>query len=362
MARAAECVPDRVPVRIVLPIVMGAAVWLGIVAGYHWMGYSIYRSDLKGYIDWSYHLNRHSDYPSHMPGFSAVILLARILSFHVVADTLLAQIVGYLCWAAALVCAGRILKRIAPETELLGLFLFGFFPLIGVSSAADPVADPLAYVCALGAIWCALEKRWQPLAWITAAGLLVHQAFYPFFLALGLVCVLSEGMHWRYFLASGIPFVLYYIAIALQKGDANWILGYHQVAHTPHAGGWPVFDGIAGILLRRTSKDAAKAGLLLSAGLASVLLSAYSGRKKNWLLLTTCLPVLVAFVLSTQNVAWIIFRLSRLLVFPLCWWLSAHPRILSATQKARVYVPSLFLLIASQLAWAYYSLVYFGWR
>lgn len=156
--------------------------------------------------------------------------------------------------------------------------------------------------------------------------------------------------------------MLYYIAIALQKDDANWILRYHQGAHTPHAGGWPVFDGIAGILLRRTLKDAAKAGLLLSAGLASVLLSAYSGRKKNWLLLTTCLPVLAAFVLSTQNVAWIIFRLSRLLVFPLCWWLSAHPRILSATQKAPVYVPSLFLLIASQLAWAYYSLVYFGWR
>src|SRR5271157_5800985 len=65
--------------------------------------------------------------------------------------TFVAQCLGLLTWVCGLFLARAVLARIASDTIRVGLMVFGLFPLLGVWSAADPVADLLA-----------TRWRWQP--------------------------------------------------------------------------------------------------------------------------------------------------------------------------------------------------------
>jgi hypothetical protein len=238
-----------------------------------------------------------------------------------------------------------------------GLLLFGLFPLLGVWSAANPTADLLAYAVLLAAALFAMEDRHPAFACATAAGLMVHQAFYPFYGAMALVCA-TRGMRWRYVFASGVPFALYYVAIAIQKHNINWILAFHLAMHTPKSGDLPIFDGLLGTMLRGSAKYVLKSCILVGSFVASIALSIYSARHRNWLMLCLCLPVVLAGIFSTQNVAWVVFRLSKLLVFPACLWISKRPTIIQLLEWPPVYAAAALLLAASQFAWAHYNIVY----
>lgn len=348
----------RIHAGIAMTTLLGSATWLLIVIGYRMIGFSVDIGDVHGYIRWSYHLPRHVDYPSHMPAFPALILMARLFTFHQIADAALAQVIVYSSWLIGVFLARQILQRIAPQATVPGLLLFGLFPMVGVASAAYPDAMLLGYACALGAMLLALQKRWWSFTATTAVGLLVHQAFYSFYLALALVCFFWMGMRWRHLVACGIPFTIYYVAVAVSRGDANWILGYYA-SHTIHGGGLPVFDGILGTMLRRTPKDLAKGVLLAVAGISACLLAIDRLHKRDWVLLSLCVPVILFAVLSPQNASFLILRLAKLLVFPASIWLADRRGLLSALESPLGYVVAAAVLVVSQFAWSYYIVGFF---
>jgi hypothetical protein len=295
-----------------------------------------------------------------MPAYPFLIFLARLVTFRLLSDALLAQFLGYLSWVGGLLLARATLERVAPEAARLGLLLFGLFPLLGVWSAANPVADLLAYVAVLAALLFAIQNRSGAFTCATAAGLLVHQAFYPSYAVLVLTC-LARGMRWCYLVAAAAPFILYYVAIAVQKNDPNWILSYHLLTHSPQHGALPLFDGIIGTFLQGSAKATVKATILATSFVTAIALSFYCWRGKHWLLLALSLPVVLAGVFSTQHDAWVIFRLTKLLVLPASSWLMNRPRLLRALNALGVYISIAGLLAVSQITWAYYSTVYANW-
>jgi hypothetical protein len=343
--------------ELVIPWLIGTVIWLLILLYWRSVGFSIYVGDLKGYIDWSYHLSEHTDYASHMPAYPFLLLVGRLLTFRWFPDTFVAQCLGYLTWVYGLLVARSILARVAPDAMKAGLLWFALFPFLGVWAAANPVADLLAYAVVLTALMFALEKRFVGFALSFGLGLFTHQAFYPCYGALVLVC-LRDRMPARLLTLCAAPFVLYYAATALQKHDWNWILSYHVNTHAGQPGGLPVFDGLLGTLLRGGAKNAFKAALLLGAFSASIALCVYCARRKNWLLVTLCVPALIAGLFSTQHVAWVIFRLAKLLLIPACWWLVKHPRALGRLNDVRVYAALAVALSLSQFFWARYNILY----
>jgi hypothetical protein len=339
---------------------MGALTWFAIVLFFKHVGFSVYREDLQHYIEWSYHLSQHTDYASHMPAWPALIWFARHITFEVVPDTVLAQVLALLAWAISVALAASILNKTAYPAIKPGLILFAFFPMIGVATVANPFCDILAYAVALCAFWLALDRRWALVTFTIAAGLLVHQAFYPFYLALAIVCVVKYRMPLLYLLLSGIPFVLYYLHVAVQKHDLNWIAHFHEAVHTAGPGRFPFFDGIIRTAFRLSPKYELKGAILVAACLAAFGLTAYCIQKRHWLLLSLCLPSLLASILSPEDVSFVIVRLSKFLVLPACSWLVGHPRLLRFTNKVALLSTALTLLIASQLIWAYYGLFFYG--
>jgi hypothetical protein len=361
-AHAPQDVASYRPTFVAAVIGLGFLVWLSIVLFYVHVGFSVYREDLKHYIDWSYDLSQHSDYASHMPGWPALIWFARTLSFGQIEDTVLAQVLAFLAWSAGVVFSSRLLAQLAPKVFKPALICFAFFLLIGVSTAANPFCDVIAYTFALGALLLAFNRKWWALAATISAGLLIHQAFYAYYLALAIVCVLVYGMPWLCAIASGIPFILYYAHVAVQKHDINWIAHFHEKVHTPGAGKFPFLEGIIGTALRLTPKDEVKAVLLAVAFAAGVALSIYCIRARKWLLLTLCVPVVLAGLLSPENVAFVILRLSKGLVFPAAVWATSHPRLSRIVSRTPILLVGLVVLILSQAVWAYYSMIFYGFK
>jgi hypothetical protein len=339
-----------------VPLALGTFSWLAIVLYWRRVGFSIYRSDLRDYIAWSYHLTRHAE-PTHMPGYPFLLFAGRFITFHIFSDAFVAQCLGYLTWICGLFLARAILERVAPPTLHIGLLLYGLFPLLGVVAAADPGADLLAYVAVLSALLFAIDGRYGAFAAAAGAGLLVHQAYYPCFAILALACV-SKGMRWRYALASGVPFAAYYLAIAHQKNDINWMLSFYPKRFPSQHGGFPVFDWLVGTLSRGGASNAVKTALLAATFAVATALLIACIRRRNWLLLAICAPIVLAGIFTPTFTAWFIFRLAKFTVLPACWWLSDRPRTLRALNAGIVYPAITLFLVFSQFAWAHYDIVW----
>jgi hypothetical protein len=342
---------------LILPICLGTAVFLGVVVGYRVVGFNVLRSDVAEYVNWSRNLAGHS-YPSHMPGYPALIALVRWGTFGLISDLALAQGICLLGWSGAVVLFCHILRSLAAEAKEIGVLCYALAPFVGVFYTAYPIADIPAHAVFLAAVWCAVQARWWMFAGATAAGLLIHQAFYPFYFLLALVCLFSRGMKWIHLAASAVPFCFYYAWMAVSRGDANWMLHYHGTTHVKSRRGLVVFDGVVGSLLQFTPKEVAKGFLLLAISVGAVFLAVYFLRRKNWLQLSLVLPVLFYAAISNDKISFLLIRLSKLLVLPACVWAAGQPRLVAVLQRRFVYWLVASCLIATQFVWAAYTVVY----
>ena len=340
-----------------LPVCLGTVVFLGIVLGYQAIGFSVVRSDVAEYLNVSHNLAAHS-YPSHMPGYPALIALTRLLTFNLIGDAALAQGICFLFWGAAVFLTYKILQSLAPETKEVGTLIYALAPLVGVSSAAYPLADIPAHAFFLGAVYAAVQARWWAFALVTALGLMIHQAFYPFYLLLALVCLFGRGMKWYHFVTSGIPFTVYYAWMAVSLGNANWILAYHGKTHLEARKGFVLFDGILGNLLGFTPMAFIKGLMLLMILLCAAFLAIHFLRRKNWLQLSLLLPLLMYSAASNETISFLLVRLSKIMVFPACLWAAEHPVILGALRRRSGYWLLTSCLVITQFIWAAYTVAY----
>ena len=342
------------------PLYLGLLVFLLILLGYRLLDFSVNRSDVADYIRWSRDLASYRSFPSHMPGYPVSLALARVLTLGWIGDVVLAQGICLASWWLAAVLAWRVGKQLAPETADTGVLLFSLFPFVGVTMAAYPIADAPAYALFLGACLAALRRRACAFALITSLGLLVHQAFYPFYLLLAVWCLLNNRISLMHFGVSGIPLVIYYVAIAIAEGNPNWILEYHRHAHLKASGALPIFDGIVGTLLRGSALGLVKGAFMFLVFVSACALSWHFLRKRNWLMLCFLAPLLVYSIVANQKIGWILIRMGKLLVFPFCVWLASQPRAVQLLRKKSFYIVLAVVLVVSQVAWAAYIYKYFS--
>jgi hypothetical protein len=318
------------------------------------------RSDVADYIRWSRDLISYQSFPSHMPGYPASIALARILTLGWIGDVVLAQGICLASWWIAAILAWKVAKQLVPVIADTAMLLFSLFPFVGVTMAAFPIADAPAYALFLGACLAALRRRAWAFALITSLGLLVHQAFYPFYFLLAIWCLVNRRISLIQFGASGVPLVLYYVAVAIAKGNPNWVLEYHQDTHLKTTGALPVFDGIVGTLLRGSAPGLIKGFLMLAVFLVACRLTWHFVRKRNWLMLCFLAPLLFYGVVANEKIGWILIRMGKMLVFPLCVWLAGQPWVVQLLRKRSFYIVLAMILVVSQVAWAAYIYKYFS--
>ena len=351
--------PQTTESSLVPPLCMGLLVFAFILVSYRILHFSVYRSDVADYINWSHHLLSYQSYPSHMPGYSAILALARTLTFGWVGDMVLARGICLTSWCLAVFLAWEITRQLAPEATHTGVLLYGLFPCVGVTIAAYPIADALSYTLFLAATFAALRKRGWAFALITSFGLLVHQAFYPFYLLLAIWSLVNHRITFTHFVFSGIPLLVYYTIVAVAENNPNWVIEYHLHTHLEASASLPVFDGIVGTFLRGGVVGLVKGTFLLAVFGCSLAFSCHFLKKRNWLMLCFLFPLLACGIVANQKISWILVRMGKLLVFPICVWLSNQHRALEILRKRSVYVGISVILVISQVAWAAYTYEYF---
>jgi hypothetical protein len=162
-------------------------------------------------------------------------------------------------------------------------------------------------------------------------------------------------MNWIYFLASGIPFVAYYVYVAISNEDPLWILTGHQRMHLgAEEHRYPIMDGMLQAWTGGTGVTALKAVLLTAVAGATVVFLVTSLRSKQWFLASICGSIAFYAIMAPANVVFLIVRLSPFLVFPGASLAESNRKLTAWLNTWPVRWTVITLLVASQFAWAYY--------
>ena len=212
-------------------LLTGLCVFMLIVVAYRLVGFSINRSDVAEYINWSHNLLGFKGFASHLPGYPASLAVGRLVTLGLLGDAVFAQAICLGFWGVGVVLAWLLLRRLAPEIADIGALLIGLFPFVGVSMAAFPYADIPAFSAFLAACLAGTSGWPWTFAALTVGGLLMHQALYPFYLLLALWCWWKRKVSLIHPLACCLPFAAYYVAGELAQNDAFWVLKYHSKTH-----------------------------------------------------------------------------------------------------------------------------------
>lgn len=333
---------------------LGLLTFLCISIAYYIVDFNVIRSDVAGYVKWSYDLSGQT-FPSHMPGYPALIALGRFVTFKVLNDTLVAQGICLIFWAFGVVVCQKVLRILAPQMEGIGILGYGLAPLVGVSLVAYPVADVVGHSVFLCSVLAALRSKWWLFSLITSIGLLIHQSFYPFYLYLSIVCCLTKGMRWIQLVMSGVPFVIYYVYMAIVKSNPNWILDYHSKTTLASKNGFVAFDGILGELSSFSVTGLVKGSILLSVCLTAVVLTWHFGRRRDWFVTSLLVPMIIYSAASNEAVSFLLIRLAKMMVIPLCIWATEFPKSIRMSQTRIFYWSAAICLICSQFLWGAYT-------
>lgn len=340
-------------------LVLGALLFAAIIAGYRYQSFSVLRSDVGGYAAWSHDLfGRAGGW--HLPGYPMLIAGVRWGTLNWIPDAILMQALCAIGWTLGVLMVDQLLARERPELRKPGTLIWGLFPFVGVTSVAYPLADQWACTTFVAAVAFAREGRTGWLLVVSALGLLIHMALWPFLFCLGLACLATGRMRPTQLVAIGAPLMLYYIAMALRADDALWFFRVHyRVNFKPHSGS-PIFNAVLGTFAGGGVSGIIKGCLLLGCVAGAGLMAWWTIRRRDWLMLACCLPlVLYGMVLNVQE-GWALMRFGRLLVLPM--FLSASVGVAGRLQFLDGHRGIRAVLVAglagSQLAWAAYEVHY----
>jgi len=268
--------------------------------------------------------------------------------------------ISFAAWVFGLVLMTRILEEVAPDFLEVGVLVYGVFPLVGITNVAGPLADTTGQTLFLAAFY-ATQRNWK-WAFIaaTAMGLIVHMVLWPFLFLLSITWLIRRRLAIWHVLLSGAPLALYYILIAVGSGDWLWFFRRHYHVNFKSTATLPLFAAIEGPFETGSVAGMIKAALITSVVVVAALLAAFAWRRRNWLMLTTLLPLLLFASTVNASEAFIVVRYAGFVVIPLCSWAAVNARRRALLTSRRCIWATALLLVISQWAWAAYTVEYFA--
>lgn len=291
-----------------------------------------------------------------LPGYP--LLIAALLPLRFLDGIAALQVLAGTAWILGILVARRILLRLGLEERdsILGAACFGLFPCVGLVYALFPLADvPALFLCAL-ALLSLLEGRPGRAAAALAGATLLHKIAWPVAGLMAAVALLRGRMRRLHAAAAFVPLAAYAAALSVHRRDPLWLIA-GNVEHGAQSGRrFPLLDGILQTLLAGLGGDLPELaqGLLAAAillGAAALLLG--RGWRREPLLLSAIVPVLLWGLLSNANLVWGVARYGKLLVLPLALELSLRRPGLRRPRGVPAAV--VVLLLASQLAFGWYT-------
>jgi hypothetical protein len=333
--------------------------------------YDFMQSDVLGY--WQDSLAWHTPFhPYHVPGYPLILAFFRGITFNSLPPLFLMWFINFLSFLLSVILVYKIIYAITiNETiSLLASFLFGLWPLVGLTYTVDPLADiPVILLFLLGFYFLQKEKI-APAGIFFGLALITHKAIWIFVF---LIIILDFFRRKEYFskqnisllILTGLPLIALWLFGSFYHQSFAWLISSNINAEIAPQSGLALFDGIIGTFQQGGIKGLVKGAfisMMLLISILSIFLSIKDHSTSRSWGIAISLAVLVYFIVLNSYEIWAAVRFSRLLVLPLAFSASSLIRDSFDWKKYKVtIIIVLILLFLSQFAYAWYlANVYFA--
>ncbi len=326
-------------------------------------------SDIYRYY-WPYSVEWQRPPLFHLPLYPLLIAGVRGVLPAGTAPLVILMGINLVAFLGCLGCVYDLLRT--PDDGLMrptvGMLLFAFWPLVGLTYVVNPLADTPALFFFLAGLVLLRRERLLGAALCLGLALITHKLMWLFVGALVVGWLFTRPRPLLHTMAGSAflllaPLALTWLAGYRAYGRANWLIAANADEELAAGNAWPLLDGV----LRSLQYDGWQGWLRVGfVALFAVLALwvAYTGlRAGNWdgllgaaiaapLLL---LPLVLTYRESTNLFA--IIRYSRLLAVPLVWQVAARPEWLTVFSRPwfrPVLVALLLALLASQFLYQEY--------
>lgn len=349
-----------------------AVLWLIFAAVGLWLGvylnFNFFRSDVYHY--WQDSLEWKSPYNAyHVPGYPLLIALLSGLTFNQLPPLTIMIGINLFTYSACILLVYHLILAggVSNSMAILGAFLFGLWPFVGVTHAVYPLADLPALVLLLGGLYAIIHKHNFLAPILLGFSMVVHKGLWTYAPLLLIAYLLDRKpfLTWQ-----KVKLVILFVAPigALWLGgsifhrDPAWLVSGNLSFHARTRTGLLILDGLAGTVFSGGAEAVVKGGLMIVLVILTIGLLVYSIKTKPpyfFYEMAICVSTLFAFLVLNQSQIWAAVRFSRLLVLPLLWNFKKQTelKILSSTPGLWSVFGFIFLLIVSQFAFAWYMAV-----
>ena len=335
-------------------IAIGVANLLAIIFLFKQLGLSVLQSDPYMYLLQS---KQWWVKDLHLPGYAIIIWSINLLTFNLLPEILLLHLVSALTWVASLFSFITVMKilDIEQKNRIVLLILYAFFPLIGLTFAAWPIADSAVYLLINILVIACLKKNWILLTVALSFGLLVHKFVWGFCLLIALYAYFSLGFPLSLIFVAGLPLLIFLTWIAFQGEGAFWILQHDLERHFTSYSQFPIFDGIIGTILSSGAQNIFKGCLLLLIFTAELVLFIKAWLSRQWFAIAIIFPLLLLGLIVNQWLAIAILRFAKIAILAVVLLIaSKNLKISSYLTNPKVIFLMLIILIGSQYSYAIY--------
>jgi hypothetical protein len=325
--------------------------------------YTFFHSDVLWYwqdsLDWKNPFN-----PYHVPGYPLIIAFFRGISFDKLPPLIVLMGINYAALLVGAVAVYQSIKisGINERFAVMGVYLFGLWPCVGLLDAVNPGADATAIAFLLTSLLALLRSRKWVAALLFGISILIHKAMWPFVLFIVIAYIYKyRPRTWKDLVALLIlilPIFTLWLTGTFHYGYPGWIISSNADIGVDTRAAMPIMDGIIDPFLQAGVKNFVKGGIIVALFMASILLLFMNYKVRPSFFrygIAICAASLSLFVFLTHYEIWGAVRFSRLLVLPLIWLIGYLYR---NKLPIRLYTPLagfiLLILLSTQFAFAWY--------
>lgn len=329
------------------------------------LGHDFMNGDVGGY--WQDSLSwRTPFHPFHVPGYPLLIALFRNFSFELLSPVTVMSLINLIAFISCALMVYKIIRFVggAHELGISSAFLFGLWPLVGLTYTVVPLADMVAMCFFLAGFLLLLRSRREYAAIMLGMSLITHKAMW---IVVGLTLVAdfllqNKKFSKNNFLFWGIlafPIVLLWVLGSIYHESISWLFSSNLQVELSSKGAFPIFDGLIGTMVEGGLTGLAKGSILLSffvVNLAVLILSVKNKTDHYVYGLFLSIGSMMLFIFLNQHEIWAAIRFSRLLILPLAFIIRRKQIDIAAYWMSFRVLLIIFVLFlyASQFAYAWY--------
>jgi len=342
------------------------AVFLGLILKHDFL-----RSDVLEY--WQSSSQWWAPFhPFHVPGYPLAIALLRGVFFKGVPPTLVMMTISFTAFLASAFLVHHMIRRsgVPDRYAVMGTYLFGLWPFVGLVNAVWPAADLPAMALLLLGLYGLLGSRRVLGGLAFGLALVTHKAMWPFvgLIVLADIFYRRPRLSWENaaaLLALLLPIGILWVSGAVYHGSLTWIVSRNIQNEVMPRTSLPVLDGLLGTLMRGGARGVVKGATVAGVALLSAALVYASYRLRTPYFqfgMAISAGVLLLSVLMNRWEIWSSVRFGRLLVLPLMWTLGHKYGTRDLPYLRPCVVTAVLLaLFVSQFAFSWYTARLYEW-